>query len=75
VRFFYSVLVYLLRPIAFAVVLWRGLRNPVYWAGLRERFGLGAASPSPAIWLRVRPVTSTRVNSSERPAAVAARVR
>jgi 3-deoxy-D-manno-octulosonic-acid transferase len=50
-RFLYSVLVYLLRPIAFAVVLWRGLRNPLYWAGLSERFGLGSASPSPAIWL------------------------
>ncbi len=33
-RFLYSVLVYLLRPIAFAVVLWRGLRNPLYWVGL-----------------------------------------
>ncbi len=50
-RFFYSALVYLLRPAAFAWVLWRGLRNRLYWAGLRERFGLGPASPSPAIWL------------------------
>jgi 3-deoxy-D-manno-octulosonic-acid transferase len=50
-RFFYSVLVYLLRPAAFALVLWRGLRNRLYWAGLRERFGFGPASPSPAIWL------------------------
>ena len=51
VRFFYSALVYLLRPIALAVVLWRGLRNRLYWAGLRERFGFGSASPSASIWL------------------------
>jgi 3-deoxy-D-manno-octulosonic-acid transferase len=51
VRFFYSLLVYLLRPIAFAVVLWRGLRNRLYWVALGERFGLGSVSPSPAIWL------------------------
>jgi 3-deoxy-D-manno-octulosonic-acid transferase len=50
-RFFYSVLVYLFRPIALAVVLWRGLRNRLYWAALGERFGLGPASPTPAIWL------------------------
>ncbi|HLZ98934.1 MAG TPA: lipid IV(A) 3-deoxy-D-manno-octulosonic acid transferase [Steroidobacteraceae bacterium] len=50
-RFFYSVLVYLLRPIAFAALLWRGLRNPLYWAGLSERFGFGPVSSSPAIWL------------------------
>jgi 3-deoxy-D-manno-octulosonic-acid transferase len=51
VRFFYSVLVYLLRPIALAVVLWRGLRNRLYWEALSERFGLGSTSPGPAIWL------------------------
>jgi 3-deoxy-D-manno-octulosonic-acid transferase len=50
-RFFYSLLVYLFRPIALAVVLWRGLRNRLYWAALGERFGLGPASPNPAIWL------------------------
>jgi 3-deoxy-D-manno-octulosonic-acid transferase len=50
-RFLYSVLVYLLRPAAFALVLWRGLRNRLYWVGLGERFGLGPASPSPAIWV------------------------
>ena len=50
-RSFYSLLVYLFRPIALAVVLWRGLRNRLYWAALGERFGLGPASPTPAIWL------------------------
>src|SRR2546423_11385263 len=50
-RFFCSVLVYLLRPIAIAAVLWRGLRNRGYWAGLGGRFGFGPAGPSPEIWL------------------------
>ena len=38
-RQLYNVLTYALRPIAFAVVLWRGLGNRGYWLGLRERFG------------------------------------
>jgi 3-deoxy-D-manno-octulosonic-acid transferase len=51
-RYVYSLLTYILRPIAFAVVLWRGLRNRRYWEGLRERFGLGSTlSCAPAIWL------------------------
>ncbi len=41
-RHLYSALMYLLSPIAFAMVLWRGLRNRGYWAGLSERFGFGA---------------------------------
>ncbi len=42
----------MLRPIAFGVVLWRGLRNRGYWEGLGERFGLGPAqSESPTIWV------------------------
>jgi 3-deoxy-D-manno-octulosonic-acid transferase len=50
VRHLYSLLTYLLRPIAFAVVLWRGLRNRCYWTGLPERFGLGfGSSPSQMI--------------------------
>ncbi len=42
VRRIYSLLTYLLRPVALAVVLWRGLGNRSYWQGLGERFGLGA---------------------------------
>jgi 3-deoxy-D-manno-octulosonic-acid transferase len=38
-------------PIAFAVVLWRGLRDRSYWLGLEERFGWGRNSPLPTIWL------------------------
>lgn len=42
VRHIYSLLTYLLRPLALAVVLWRGLGNRGYWQGLGERLGLGA---------------------------------
>jgi len=39
-------------PLAFAVVLCRGLRDRSYWANLRERFGWGSfAANSPTIWL------------------------
>jgi len=41
-RHFYSLLTYLLRPAALALVLWRGLGNRGYWQGLSERFGWGA---------------------------------
>jgi len=43
-RFLYSCLVEVLRPVAFAVVLWRGLRDRGYWEGLGERFGFGRAT-------------------------------
>ncbi len=42
-RHLYTALVYLLRPIAFAVVLARGIRDRRYWAGLGERFGYAPA--------------------------------
>ncbi len=55
-RHLYSFLTYLLRPVAFAVVLWRGGRERAYWAGLGERFGFGArvgagSSANPVIWV------------------------
>jgi 3-deoxy-D-manno-octulosonic-acid transferase len=50
-RLLYSVLMYVLSPIAFATVLCRGLRNRGYWAGLRERFGFGAPLPHESIWV------------------------
>jgi 3-deoxy-D-manno-octulosonic-acid transferase len=52
IRRLYSLLVYCAAPFAFAVVLWRGLRDRGYWQGLSERFGWGPHEPSaPAIWL------------------------
>ena len=51
-RRLYSALVTLIAPVAFAVVLLRGLRDRAYWAHLRERFGLGGvAGARPGIWL------------------------
>jgi 3-deoxy-D-manno-octulosonic-acid transferase len=50
-RFIYSWLTRAAAPIAFAVVLWRGVRDRSYWQGLAERFGLGEKLPSPSIWL------------------------
>jgi 3-deoxy-D-manno-octulosonic-acid transferase len=51
-RRLYSFCLYLLSPVAFAVVLWRGVRDRSYWQGLGERFGLGpTVGRSPTIWL------------------------
>jgi 3-deoxy-D-manno-octulosonic-acid transferase len=49
-RRLYSLLIYCAVPFAFAVVLWRGLRDRSYWQGLGERFG-GGARTNAAIWL------------------------
>jgi 3-deoxy-D-manno-octulosonic-acid transferase len=51
-RRLYSALIYCVAPLAFAVVLWRGLKERGYWLGLRERFGFGADLGSArSIWL------------------------
>jgi 3-deoxy-D-manno-octulosonic-acid transferase len=50
-RRLYSFLISCAVPIAFAIVLWRGLRDRSYWQGLGQRFGWGAALPAPSIWL------------------------
>ena len=42
----YTALIYCAVPFAFAVVLWRGLRDRTYWQGLGERFGLGRRAGS-----------------------------
>jgi 3-deoxy-D-manno-octulosonic-acid transferase len=47
----YSLLMYCAAPLAFAMLLWRGLRDPGYWQGLRERFGWVPVSAGPSIWL------------------------
>jgi 3-deoxy-D-manno-octulosonic-acid transferase len=51
VRFIYSWLIRIAAPFAFAVVLWRGVRDRSYWQGLAERFGWGVPLPAPHIWL------------------------
>jgi 3-deoxy-D-manno-octulosonic-acid transferase len=53
-RRWYSLLIYCAAPFAFAVVLWRGVRDRSYRQGLGERFGWGATIGSGAarsIWL------------------------
>jgi 3-deoxy-D-manno-octulosonic-acid transferase len=51
-RRLYGLLVHLAVPIAFAVVVLRGLRDRGYWQGLPERFGFGAAPRTrPSLWL------------------------
>jgi len=42
VRILYNLLAYIAAPIAFANVLWRGIRDPGYRDGYAERFGFGA---------------------------------
>jgi 3-deoxy-D-manno-octulosonic-acid transferase len=55
VRWLYSLAIRCAAPLAFAVVLWRGLRDRSYRQGLSERFGYGSAAhtdePAGSIWL------------------------
>jgi 3-deoxy-D-manno-octulosonic-acid transferase len=52
IRRLYSLLIYCAVPVAFALVLWRGLRDRSYRQGMSERFGWGRRMNSaPAIWL------------------------
>jgi 3-deoxy-D-manno-octulosonic-acid transferase len=51
-RRLYSALIYCAMPFAFALVLWRGVRDRSYWQGLGERFGWGPpSSDAPSLWL------------------------
>ena len=51
-RRLYSLLIYLAAPVAFTVVLGRGLRDRRHWQGLSERFGWGSRlRDGPSIWL------------------------
>lgn len=50
-RRLYSLLLSCAAPFAFAVVLWRGLRDRSYWQGLGERFGWGRRMSTPTVWL------------------------
>lgn len=50
-RRLYSLVLSCAAPFAFAVVLWRGLRDRSYWQGLGERFGWGRQMSTPTVWL------------------------
>ena len=47
----YQLAIYLLAPIACAMLLWRGFKDRSYWQGFPERFGFGPRTASPAIWV------------------------
>jgi 3-deoxy-D-manno-octulosonic-acid transferase len=52
VRFVYNVMIYLVAaPVALAMHLWRGLRDPSYRERLGERFGFGPAVAGRPIWI------------------------
>jgi 3-deoxy-D-manno-octulosonic-acid transferase len=55
VHAFYTFLIYLLRPVALAIVLWRGIKDRTYWAGLAERFGFampaGGKHAARTVWV------------------------
>jgi 3-deoxy-D-manno-octulosonic-acid transferase len=51
IRTLYSFLTMLAAPIAFAVVLLRGVRDRAYWQDLGERFGWGRRLTTHSLWL------------------------
>ena len=50
-RLIYTALLYVAAPIAFAVLLWRGLRDPLYRDRRMERFGFSRARLDASIWV------------------------
>ncbi len=51
-RLIYTLLIYVAAPIAFAVLCWRGVRDPLYRDRRRERFGWSSLRlPAPALWV------------------------
>lgn len=51
-RWVYTLLGYLLIPVAVGTLLWRGFKNPAYWQRIGERFGWGPAlADGRVIWV------------------------
>ncbi len=50
-RFFYSIIFYLLVPLILIRLLWRSRRNPAYRQRIRERFGFVPVFPGQTIWV------------------------
>lgn len=64
-RFVYVVLAYLLVPVAFGVVLWRGLRDRDYWRDMKQRFGFGIPpEPAPSIWVHAVSVGEVQASAA-----------
>ncbi|MGB4062686.1 MAG: lipid IV(A) 3-deoxy-D-manno-octulosonic acid transferase [Azonexus sp.] len=61
VRFFYSLLLYLITPLIWLRLLWRGRKQPEYLQNLGERYGF-YRQPAPAklIWVHAVSVGETR---------------
>ena len=51
IRAIYSLVMSLAAPVAFAIVLLRGMRDRAYWEHPAERFGWVRRLPAPALWL------------------------
>ncbi len=57
----YSLILYLLLPVALLRLAWRGLRNPAYWRRWPERFGYAPVmDPAGCVWLHAVSVGETR---------------
>lgn len=64
-RFVYVVLAYLLVPVAFGMVLWRGLRDRDYWRDLGQRFGFGYPPERvPSIWVHAVSVGEVQASAA-----------
>ena len=63
-RLVYLLAIYLLAPIAWLVLAWRGLRDPSYREGLMQRFGFGAAASAPSIWVHAVSVGEVQAAAS-----------
>jgi 3-deoxy-D-manno-octulosonic-acid transferase len=55
-RVLYSLALYLALPLIFAYFVWRGLREPGYLRGWRERLGCTSRLPAGGIWLHAASV-------------------
>jgi 3-deoxy-D-manno-octulosonic-acid transferase len=62
VRFLYSLLLYLLIPVALTRLAWRGFRNRGYWHRWHERFGFVQRLQGPVIWVHAVSVGEVRAS-------------
>ena len=60
-RFFYSELLYLITPLIWLRLLWRGRKQPEYLQNIRERYGFyRQVAPEKLIWMHAVSVGETR---------------
>jgi 3-deoxy-D-manno-octulosonic-acid transferase len=63
-RLIYTAMLYVAAPIAFAVLLWRGLRDPLYRDRRLERFGFSRTRLDAAIWVHAVSVGEVQAAAS-----------